>query len=74
MGGSLSLIHFAFCLEVLVSGKLASPLFDRAFCLVGGALHMFTVHDRYLSYPEDKHNEIGARSFLRDGHRVSVQL
>src|SRR5580704_12598233 len=44
--GSLGLIDLAFGFHVLVTTELPGTFFDGAFCLVGGALYMFAIHDR----------------------------
>src|SRR5438045_7416239 len=48
VGGSLGLIDLAFGFHVLVTTELTGTFFDGAFCLVGGALHMFAIHNLFL--------------------------
>jgi hypothetical protein len=42
--GTLGLIDLAFRLKLLVTGQLAGCILDGALHLIGGALHMFTIH------------------------------
>jgi hypothetical protein len=49
MGGSLGLIDLPFGFHTLVTTELTGTLFDGAFYLLGSALHVFAIHDVFLS-------------------------